>query len=186
MRKFLVFCLFVLFSGFSAAANADLLVTTVPGASPYPQIVVPGTVNMGTFNVVDTNNDADVIRDLTVNVTSGTNEVMWCSIYNGTTTITSMCVGGQAMFYNLGLSVPPNAAGLNFSVNAELTGSGNGYSGISGDSIQLGITKPIKYIDGPSTFYSSPQSAYTNTMDYYGSRPYFTNIPISTLSLIHI
>lgn len=162
-------------AGVTTTAGATTIiaggVTLNAGQSPVAQLVVGNQSNfaIGTFNVkVNNAIGGGVIQDLTFTVPSNT---VTSVMVNGKT---GTVVGTTATVYNVGLTVPADASGVNIPVTVGLTcvGTANGCSANSPVTVNVTLAT-LTYNDGVTVQTISP-AVVTNSMSIVGSKPTFT------------
>ena len=152
-------------------------VTFVPSSSMVAQFLVGGqsSVSIGTFNVkANTLVGGAVIKDVTVTVPANT---IGSVTLNG---VTGQVNGTTATLYNVGLTVPADASGINVPMTVSLvcvSAAGGGCAGVSYSDLTAQITT-LTYFDGSVTQSISP-TAITATHKLVASKP---TISMSTSS----
>ena len=153
------------------AAVAQIIaggVTFVPSSSAVSQYLVGGqsAFTIGNFNIKSNNAvGGAVVKDVTVTVPSNT---IGSVTMNG---VTAQVVGTTATLYNVGITVPADAAGINVPVTVSLVcvGATNGCAGVSNTSVTAQITG-LTYNDGAAIQSISP-TAITATSKLVASKP---------------
>jgi hypothetical protein len=143
-------------------------VTFVPSSSAVSQFLVGGQSSfaIGTFNIKSNNSvGGAVVKDVTVTVPSAT---VGSVTING---VTAQVVGTTATLYNVGVTVPADAAGINVPMTVSLicVGATNGCAGVSNTSVSAQITT-LTYNDGAATQSISP-TAITAVSKLVASKP---------------
>lgn len=161
----------------TSAAVAQMIATGVTfntGLSPVAQYAVGGqsAFNIGTFNFkANTSVAGAQIRDVTF--TTPNQNVVGSVTMNGKS---GSFVAGTAVIYNVNLSVPADASGINIPVTVALgnVGTANGYavnSGVVGANAQVTITG-VTYYDGTQIQSISPTvNNATNVFPVVTSKP---------------
>ncbi len=110
----------------------------VPSSSLTAQFLIGGNSNIaiGTFNVLSNGIGGAVLKDMTVTVPANTVSSV---TVNG---ITASVVGTTATLYNLGITVPADASGINIPMSVSLVcvNTSAGCSGVSGTSFTVAIS----------------------------------------------
>lgn len=160
-------------TGSTITANVASLVaggvTFVPGSSMVAQFLIGGqsSVQIGTFNIkANTLVAGAVIKDVTVTVPANT---IGSVTLNG---VTGQVNGTTATLYNVGLTVPADASGINAPMTVSLvcvTAAGGGCAGVSNSTTSASITT-VTYFDGSATQTISP-SAVTPDHKLVASKP---------------
>jgi hypothetical protein len=144
-------------------------VTFVPSSSMVSQFLVGGqsSVAIGTFNVkANTLIGGGVIKDVTVTVPANT---VGSVTING---VTGQVVGTTATLYNVNITVPADASGVNVPMTVSLvcvSQAGGGCAGVSNSSVTAQITT-LTYFNGSATVSISP-TAITATHKLVASKP---------------
>lgn len=147
-------------------------VTFVPSSSMVAQFLVGGqsSVAIGTFNVkANTLIGGAVIKDVTVTVPADT---IGSVTMNG---VTGEVSGTTATLYNVNVTVPADASGINIPMTVSLvcvTAAGGGCAGVSNTTATAQITT-LTYYDGSATQSISP-TAITATHKLVASKPTVT------------
>lgn len=152
----------------AASINGLTGVTLNSGLSPVSQLVVGGqsNFNIGTFNVkVGNSIGGAVLKDLTFTVPANTINSITVNGKTGTV------VGTTATVYNVGLTVPSDASGVNLPVSVSLVcaGTANGCSANSPITASTSLNT-VTYNDG-TTVVSTSTFATTSAMYIVGSKP---------------
>ncbi len=143
-------------------------VTFVPSSSLVSQFLIGGqsATVVGTFNVKSNNSvGGAVIKDVTVTVPANT---IGSVTLNG---VTGQIVGTTATLYNVGVTVPADASGINIPMTVSLVcvNASGGCAGISNSSVTAQITT-LTYFDGSATQSISP-TAITATHKLVATKP---------------
>ena len=146
-------------------------VTFVPSSSPVAQFVVGGTTGMaiGTFNIKSNNGVAGaMVKDVVVTVPADTISSV---TING---VTGQVVGTTATLYNVGITVPADASGINVPATVSLVcvNASGGCSGVSNSNVTAQITS-LTYNDGSVVQTISP-TAITATHKLVSTKPVVT------------
>ncbi len=143
-------------------------VTFVPSSSPAAQFLVGGqaAVTIGTFNVVSNGIGGGVIKDVTVAVPSNT---IGSVTMNG---VSGQVVGTTATLYNVNVTVPADASGINIPMTVSLVcvNASGGCSGLSNSAVTASITN-VTYNNGSAVVAVIPTSAITVSHRLVASKP---------------
>ncbi len=145
-------------------------VTLNSGLSPVSQIVIGGqTFGIGTFNVkVNNNIGGATLNDLTFTVPANTISTITVNGKTGTV------VGTTATVYNVGVTVPSDASGVNVPVTVALVCAGTANGCPANSLVTTNVTlSGLTYNDG-TTVQSVTPTAVTNSMYIAGSKPTLT------------
>lgn len=152
----------------AATINGLTGVTLNSGLSPVSQLVVGGqsNFNIGTFNVKVSNSiGGATLKDLTFTVLPNTINSITVNGKTGTV------VGTTATIYNVGLTVPSDASGVNLPVTVSLVcaGTANGCSSNSPITASTSLNT-VTYNDG-TTVQTISSYATSSAMYIVGSKP---------------
>lgn len=151
-------------------------VTLNSGSSPVSQLVVAGqsAFAVGTFNVkANSVVGGAIIKDVTVTVPANTATSV--TINGKTANFLTSGATSTAIVYNVGLTVPSDAGGVNVPVTLALAcvGTSNGCSASSGATVFASLTT-MTYYDGNTTQTLTLTPTVSNPMYLVGSKPTFT------------
>jgi len=167
----------VAITGGAATISNTTGVTLNSGSSPVSQLVVANQSNFGiaTFNVKGTGTvGGAIIKDVTVTVPNNTATSV--TINGKTANFVSGVSTSTAIVYNVGLTVPADAGGVNMPVTVSLAcvGTSNGCSASSNASVYVALTT-MTYYDGNTTqSLTLTPNVSSNAMNLVGSKPSFT------------
>jgi hypothetical protein len=154
----------------NVATIIDAGVTFVPSSSMVAQFLVGGqsTVQIGTFNIkANTLIGGAVVKDVTVTVPDNT---IGSVTMNG---VTAQVSSTTATLYNVNVTVPADASGVNVPMTVSLvcvSAAGGGCAGVSNSSTTAAITT-LTYFDGSATQSISVTGATTPTHKLVASKP---------------
>ena len=163
-------------TGSTVTANVSSIVaagvTFVPSSSAVAQFLVGGQMAfpIGTFNVkVNNNVGGAVLKDVTVVVPPAT---IGSVTING---VTGQIVGGTTTLYNVGVTVPADASGINIPVTVTLNcvNASGGCAGVSNSDVFAAINN-VTYNDGSSVQSLAIVAATTTTSKLVASKPTLT------------
>lgn len=159
-------------TGSTITANVATIVaggvTFVPSSSPVAQFVIGGSTNMaiGKFNIKSNNSiGGAVVKDVTITVPANTIGTVTVNGVPGTV------VGTTATVYNVNVTVPSDASGIDVPVTVSLVcvNPAGACSGVSNSSVTAQITT-LTYNDGLAIQTISP-TAITATHKLVASKP---------------
>jgi hypothetical protein len=164
-------------TGSTVTANVSTIVaggvTFVPSSSAVAQFLVGGQMAfpIGTFNVkVNNNVGGAILKDVTVVVPPTT---IGSVTING---VTGQIVGGTTTLYNVGVTIPADASGINIPVTVTLNcvNASGGCAGTSNSDVWVAINN-VTYNDG-SVVQTLPivGNATTTTSKLVASKPTIT------------
>jgi hypothetical protein len=151
-------------------------VTLNSSLSPVSQLVIgnQATFNAATFNIkANTAVGGAIVKDVTVTVPANTATAV--TINGKSATFNTSGATSTAIVYNVGLTVPSDASGVNMPVTLSLTcvGTSNGCSANSPVTTFVSLTN-MTYYDGNTTQTLALTPTVSNPMYIVGSKPTLT------------